>query len=134
MTEIAVTDTHALIWYAQSERRRLGSLARRIFDAVDDRKAVVYVPTLALAEIGEAIRKGNVQLAQPFSVWAQKLLSTKHFIPVDVTWDVVRRAEELYSIPERGDRLIAATAAHLGFPLITRDPEIARAAGVEVIW
>ncbi len=134
MIEIAVTDAHALIWYAQSERRRLGSLARRIFEAADDRKAVVYVPALVLVEIGESIQKGNIRLAQPFSAWAHKLLASKHFVPVDLSWDVVRRAEELYSIPERGDRLIAATAAHLGLPLITRDPEIARAAGVEVVW
>jgi predicted nucleic acid-binding protein len=46
----------------------------------------------------------------------------------------VLRAQALYSIPERGDRLIAATAAHMDLPLITRDPEIARAAGVELHW
>lgn len=134
MIEIAVTDTHALIWYAQSERRRLGSVARRIFDAADDKKAVVYVPTLALAEVGESIQKGNIRLALPFAVWAQRLLASNHFVPVDLTGDVVQRAQELYGIPERGDRLIAATAAHLGLPLITRDPEIAAAAGVDVVW
>jgi predicted nucleic acid-binding protein len=53
---------------------------------------------------------------------------------VDLTWEIVQRAEELYGVPERGDRLIAATAAQLGFPLITRDPEIAAAAGVDVVW
>jgi predicted nucleic acid-binding protein len=37
-------------------------------------------------------------------------------------------------IPERGDRLIAATALELDYPLITRDPEIAAAAGLELIW
>jgi hypothetical protein len=30
--------------------------------------------------------------------------------------------------------LIAATAAALDLPLITRDPEIAQTAGVECIW
>ena len=47
---------------------------------------------------------------------------------------IVLRAHTLYAIPERGDRLIAATAAELDCPLITRDPEIARAAGVDLIW
>jgi predicted nucleic acid-binding protein len=36
----------------------------------------------------------------------------------------VARAHELFGIAERGDRLIAATAAVLDYPLITRDPEI----------
>ncbi len=44
------------------------------------------------------------------------------------------RRGALYNIPERGDRLIAATAAALDLPLITRDPEIAQTAGVECIW
>jgi predicted nucleic acid-binding protein len=34
---------------------------------------------------------------------------------------------------ERTDRLIAATAAELGHPLITKDERI-QAAGVEVVW
>ena len=52
----------------------------------------------------------------------------------DLTAAIVLRSQELYAIPERGDRLVAATAAELDCPLITRDPEIAAAAGVEVIW
>ncbi len=51
-----------------------------------------------------------------------------------VSLDVVLKAEELYAIQERGDRLIAATAAVLDLPLVTRDPRIADAAGVEVVW
>ena len=46
---------------------------------------------------------------------------------------MVLRAETLYRIPERTDRLIAATAAALDYPLITRDARI-REAGVNVIW
>jgi predicted nucleic acid-binding protein len=46
----------------------------------------------------------------------------------------VVKAEELYAIREQGDRLIAATAAVLDLPLVTRDPEIKKAAGVELLW
>jgi predicted nucleic acid-binding protein len=53
---------------------------------------------------------------------------------VDLGVEIVMKAEELYAIRERGDRLIAATAAVLDLPLITRDPEIANAAGVELLW
>lgn len=132
--EIAATDTHALLWYAQGLRRKLGPSARGLFAEADAGRAVIYVPTLALVEVGEAIRRGEVRFADTFSGWVAKLLSSRRFIPVDLTLDVLLRAEELYGIPERGDRLIAATAAHLGYPLITRDPEIAAAAGVEVVW
>jgi predicted nucleic acid-binding protein len=40
----------------------------------------------------------------------------------------------LFEIPERGDRLIAATAAAHGLPLMTRDETIATCADVECIW
>jgi predicted nucleic acid-binding protein len=43
---------------------------------------------------------------------------------VDLGVEIRVKAEELYSIRERGDRLIAATAAVLALPLVTRDPEI----------
>jgi predicted nucleic acid-binding protein len=46
----------------------------------------------------------------------------------------VSRSHDLFAIPERGDRLIAATAMELGVPLVTRDPQIAKAADVDVIW
>lgn len=43
-------------------------------------------------------------------------------------------AEGLYGIPERGDRLIAATASSLECPLITNDSDVGRVAGVATIW
>lgn len=134
MIEIAVTDTHPLVWYAQGHHRRLGPTARRIFDAAEQGRAVIYVPTLSLVEVGEGLRRGTMRIGDSFSGWTEKLFSSRSFVAADLTRDVVQRAEELYAIPERGDRLIAATAARLGFPLITRDPEIAAAAGVEVVW
>jgi len=44
------------------------------------------------------------------------------------------RAHELHAIPERGDRRIAATALELGYPLVTRDAEIAAVIGTEQLW
>jgi hypothetical protein len=57
-------------------------------------------------------------------------------------WQVSRRLTAeilyvrhgLYTIAERGDRLIAATAVALDLALITRDPQLAAAAGVECLW
>jgi PIN domain nuclease of toxin-antitoxin system len=131
---LVVSDTHALIWYAQGRSNRLGSRARRIFERCDAGQAVVYLPILVLAELGEAVRTGRVTLPGPFIFWVAQLLDSGRFFAVDLSWEILSVAEDLYAIPERGDRLIAATAAHLDFPLVTRDPEIGAAAGVEVIW
>jgi PIN domain nuclease of toxin-antitoxin system len=131
---LVVSDTHALVWYAQGRGSKLGARARRVYEEVEAGRAVVYLPTLVLVELGEAVHAGRMSLSGGFTAWTERLLASGRFFPVELSWEIVRRAEELYAIPERGDRLIAATAAELGYPLLTRDPEIGRAAGVDVVW
>lgn len=134
MIEIAATDTHALIWYGNRQWKKLGPRARRVFEDAEAGHATIYVPVQGLVELSEGVRNGRAVLPTGFSDWVTQLFAGPMFFPAALTHEIVLRAEELYEIPERGDRLIAATAAHLGFPLITRDPEIARAAGVDVVW
>ena len=132
-TPYAVTDTHALIWAATGRLARLGRSARRYFKRADAGGAMIYIPTLAFVEFGESVRAGRVKLSVPFREWMDALLTKGSFQPYDLTVDVVRAAEGLYGILERGDRLIAATALVLDCPLITRDPKIATSAAVELL-
>lgn len=134
MAELAVTDSHGLIWYATGRKRKLGSKARRLFERADSAGAGVYIPSIALVEIAEASHRGVVHLSGGFATWCRGLLSSPHFIAVDLGVEIVVKAEELYAIPERGDRLIAATAVVLDLALMTRDPGIADAAGVKLLW
>lgn len=134
MATLAVVDTHALIWYAGQRWQKLGRDARRVFAETETGNAAIFVPTLAMVELGEAVRRGQVKLPTDVVTFGRRLFSSGQFTSVDLTWDIVQRAEDLLVIPERGDRLIAATAMELGYPLITRDPEIAAAAGLELIW
>lgn len=129
-----VTDSQALIWYGLGPQRKLGRRARATFERVDRGQAVVHVPVLVLVEIAEASRRGSVRCGPTFSGWAERLLASGRFLAADLTPAIVLRAESLYGIPERTDRLIAATAAHLELPLITNDPAIARIPGLTTIW
>ena len=131
---VAVTDTHALIWFALGPSRRLGRHARALFERAERRQATIFVPVLVLVELSEAIRRGTVRCDGGFSRWSGELLASGGFIAADLTKDAVFEAERLYGIPERGDRLIAATAAALGCPLITSDSHLTRHAGVTTIW
>lgn len=134
MTVVAVTDTHALLWYAEEQWRKLGRNARRVFEQVVAGDGAIFVPALVMAELSEAMHDGDWIVSGGFAQWGDRLFSSGRFFHADLTWRIVQRAEELFGIPERGDRLIAATALELGYPLITRDPEIAAASGVEIIW
>jgi PIN domain nuclease of toxin-antitoxin system len=131
----ALLDTHALVWWLAGRVRSLGRDARSFVERVDAGEAVAHIPTMALVELSEAIRRGVFTLGEPFDVFVQRLEHTPsryRVVPLDAA--VVARSHELFAIPERGDRLIAATAQHLGLPLVTRDPEIARVMRGEVIW
>lgn len=133
--EIAVVDTHALIWWIDGRTRLLGRRARSFLDRVDDGAAVVCIPSIALVEMGEAIQRGVFTLDEPFDAFVMRLDGTpSRYQVVPLTAAIVTRAHGLYAIPERGDRLIAATARELGYPLVTRDPEIAAAIGGEQLW
>ncbi|MEO7084688.1 MAG: PIN domain-containing protein [Gemmatimonadaceae bacterium] len=133
--EIAVVDTHALIWWITGTMRRLGRGARSFVDLVDSGRAVACIPTVSLVELSEAIQSGGVTLGIPFADLVDRLESApSRYNVVALTSSIVSRSHDLFSIPERGDRLIAATAMELGIPLVTRDPQIAKAAQVDVLW
>jgi PIN domain nuclease of toxin-antitoxin system len=105
-----------------------------MFDNADKAKCAIYIPALALAELGEACHKDRVTLALPFEEWARAAFASGKYHEAALTAEIVYLAQRLYAISERGDRLIAATAVALDLPLITRDPQIAVAAGVECLW
>ncbi len=133
--EIAVVDSHALIWWIDGRTRLLGRRARSFLDRVDNGAAVVCIPSVALVEMGEAIQRGVFTLDEPFDAFVMRLDGTpSRYQIVPLSTAIVTRAHELSAIPERGDRLLAATARELGYPLVTRDPEIAAAIGGEQLW
>lgn len=133
--EIAVTDTHALIWWITDARYRLGRRANAFFDRVDRGLAVACIPTVVLVELDEAVHYGDLSLSEPFPRLVERLeLTPSRYQLVPLTPAIVLRAHELFAIPDRGDRLIAATAAELGYPLVTRDPAITAATAVDHVW
>src|SRR6202040_2230816 len=115
-------------------RKRLGKHARKMFDNADAGRCAIYIPALVLAELGEACHRDRVTLALSFEEWARAAFASGKYHEAELSAEIVYVAQRLYAIAERGDRLIAATAVSLDLPLITRDPDIASAAGVECLW
>lgn len=135
MIQRAVTDAHPLIWVVEGKVKRLGRLARRFFEAVDAGEGLLLIPTMVLVELGEAAHRNKVNFTgQRFADWLATIATVPNYQILPLTLDVVMAAESLRGIPERTDRLIAATALVHGCPLISRDPEIARVADVPLLW
>jgi PIN domain nuclease of toxin-antitoxin system len=130
----AVTDTHALIWYLE-DSPRLGAAARDAFDASDRGEADIFVPTICLVELVYLHEKGRIPTDLKARLDAELQAGTSGLILAALTFEVansvalVPRAD----IPDMPDRIIAATALHLGLPLISRDQRIRRS-NVSTIW
>ncbi len=133
MSDLLVTDTHGLIWHVTGRERKLGRAARRAYRRAEAGEILIAVPVLVLAEVLEASARGVLALEGGFERWLDRLTRHPGFGPVGLTVEMLRASTALTGIPERPDRLIAATAAHFQCPLITRVAEIA-GCGVEVLW
>ena len=125
-----VVDTVALILHL--EERSMGSAARQAFADTAQGRAEMYIPAMVLAEILYLTERGRITAT---------LTDAKRYLdehpqcreaPLDL--DVVAMARTITDIPELHDRLIAATAIHLGAPLITNDAKIRASSHLETRW
>ena len=129
-----VVDTHAVIW-ALLDRSRLSAAAKETLETANRSGAPVYVPTISIVEIVYLIEKGRL----PVEVKARlgELLDDQstNLIATSLDHEIADRVEHVSrdAIPDMPDRVIAATALHLGLPLVTRDAQI-RASDLKTIW
>jgi PIN domain nuclease of toxin-antitoxin system len=129
-----VTDTHGLIWYLE-DSPLLGPEAREAFHACDRGEIVVYIPTICLVEIVYLQDKGRIPAELKMQLDAELQAGTSGLVLVDLTAEVANAVARVprSEVPDMPDRIIAATALHLGLPLISRDRKI-QLSGVNTIW
>jgi PIN domain nuclease of toxin-antitoxin system len=129
-----VTDTHAVVWYLL-ESPRLSRVAFAHLQEAAAKGAAILIPAVCLVEIVYLIEKRRITPVAQERLY-QRLDdpdSDLRVIPLDrrVAEAVARIPRD--QVPDMPDRIIAATALHLGVPLVTRDGRI-RASGIETIW
>lgn len=119
-----VLDTHVLVWVVDGDRR-LGATAR---DQVNEaaRAGGVGLSAITPWEVARLAEKGRLRLGRDVAAWLDEALGQPglRLIPIDPSIAVasVRLPGELGADP--ADRLIVATARHLGVPLVTADRAI----------
>jgi PIN domain nuclease of toxin-antitoxin system len=122
------------VWYVFDDRRLSGRANAFIDRAVSEGEGIA-VSAISLAEIVYLVEKRRIPvstydevrraLADPTSVLIEALLTASVI-------DAMRRVPR-DAVPDMPDPIIAATAVHLGVPVISRDGKI-RASSVETIW
>lgn len=133
MNFAAISDTHALIWYIWGDPK-MSRTARAIIDDALTARRKVGVSSISLVEIVYLIEKGKVA-PSTLKMVLDALDSGSLFEEVPVNRSILPALTAIprVSVPDMPDRIIAATAAYLGVPLISRDRKI-QASSVTTIW
>ena len=114
-------DTHVLVWLVVGDGRLRQAARRRIEAAAQEQAS--WVSAITAWEIGMLVAKGRLVLDRDVMEWLQTALAlpgirTAPLEPV-VAVDSTRLPGEWHGDP--ADRLIVATARHLGATLVTAD-------------
>jgi PIN domain nuclease of toxin-antitoxin system len=128
----AVTDTHALLYHAGG--RALGPKAAGLFQAAENRRAVIYVPMAVVWEVALLARAGKINLRRTPRAFFLDLFTNVAYQPYDLTREQVFEADELRFNRDPFDALIVAAARALELPLITRDADILESKSVKAVW
>ncbi len=129
---LILLDTHAWIWWIDGSTE----LSQRARDAIDagTRDGSVAVSAISCWEIAMLVHKGRLELATPAADWIARCEALPFFEVIPVDSRIAVGAAELPAKHEdAADRVIVATAFHLGAPVVTKDRRLA-AYDVRAIW
>lgn len=129
-----VVDTHAAVWYLL-QSKRLSATANAALDETLKGGDSIYLASISLVEVIYLVEKGKLSqvaadqliegLRDPQSNWI--------LAPLDLAISQELSKVPRSAVPDMPDRIIAATAIHLGLPLVTVDSKI-KASGIKTIW
>ena len=131
---VQVTDTHPLVWYTLNKHSSLSPKALAAFQAATQGQAFIYIPAVVLWEIAILERNGKIRLSGGFTRWSETLLHNSGFGIAPLEPGIIAQAVGYNFNNDPFDAVIAATAAELSLPLITKDMAITDSKQVEIYW
>jgi len=125
---LLLLDTHALVWSVE-ERPRLGSGAKRAINIAAQLNQIA-VSAISPWEVALLVSKGRLNLSTDVMIWVRDVLSKPgvNLVPLEPEIAVAstRLPFEMHADP--ADRILVATARHLGATLVTADQALLRLA------
>lgn len=128
---VIVLDTHAWLWWV-ADPARISQPARTAIEHAD----AVGVCTISCWEVAMLARSGRIRLDRDTRLWIRQALAAERIAALPLTAEIAVSAALLPSdFPgDPADRIIYATAAGHGVPLITKDERISSFDTGRALW
>lgn len=131
---VFVTDTHPVVWYFGGKHANLSSKALAAFQSAELGNNFIYVPTVVLWESAILERKGRIKLLGGFLRWTETIFKNSGFGIAPLEPSAIDLAVAYNFNNDPFDNAIAAIAADLSLPLITKDATITASNLIEIYW
>ncbi len=126
-----VADTHGLYWYLIASPL-LGANAKKAFDEGKTGNAIIYIPSIVIAELYFLNEKHGEPIN--FSVEFTRLKNSSQFEFVSFKAEDVDDFTIDAAVPEMHDRIIVGVARRLSAGCLTRDAKIVDSKIVRIVW
>lgn len=119
-------DTHVLVWLMQGDTRVSVSIRQAIGKAATE--DCVLVSAITPWEIGLLVAKKRMDLGMEVQAWVDRALSLPGMVLVPLLPAIAISSTRLPwdMHPDPADRILVATALHIGATLITADEQLLR--------
>ena len=131
---VFVTDTHPILWFTLNKRGSLSKAALRAFVDAEAGTGFIYVPAMVLLDTAILEQSGKIKLDGGFLRWTETLFKNSGFGIAPLEPAIINSAVGYNFNDDPFDKVIAATAAELSLPLITKDIAITDSKLIEICW
>jgi PIN domain nuclease of toxin-antitoxin system len=97
-------------------------------------QALIYIPAVSFWEIALLERLGKIKLRDGFARWSSALLAKRGFAILPLETSIIAQAVGYNFNNDLFDKVIVASAAEVGAPLISKDVAITESNLVEIWW